>query len=336
MKNLFLTLLFLFFSFAFFAQETPLDAQQKRTAIIEYAKTFIGTPYKYGGTSRSGMDCSGFIFTVVKDSIGMSMPRTSTQLYAFATPISRDQLEPGDLVFFKPASSNSVTHVGIYTGRNQMIHAASDGPNTGVILSSLSENYWSRTYYSSGRFLPSSQASGEQYAKDSESESRQTNQDITTSDASSVRVNTFKNVSFLTAANGAWFFFDAKGFNPRVTGFNIYGGALFNEKMSLTAGIRYDSNFEQLSFPLLLGIGLKNNFWLMVGISPIPEAHIDIPFYMGISWNRELYSNKNLKLYFTQDFSYTAYDINDFSQWFSYAPEKMNFSTGLKVTFPNS
>ncbi len=142
----------LIFSFltvtSLFAEKT---AQQKRNDLIAAAKDMLGTPYVYGGTSRSGIDCSGLIYVAARDSGNGVIPRTAKEIYKYSTRISDSERQPGDLVFF--AVGSNITHVGIFLGSNQFIHSASDGPKTGVIISKLSENYWKTHYYGSGRII---------------------------------------------------------------------------------------------------------------------------------------------------------------------------------------
>ena len=118
--------------------------------MVTYAKSFIGVPYVYGGTDKTGIDCSGLIFTVARESIKLQLPRTVAALYGYVKVIPDNQKEAGDILFFKTVG-DKVSHAGIYIGNNQFIHAASDGPNTGVILSSLSETYWKQHYFAVGQ-----------------------------------------------------------------------------------------------------------------------------------------------------------------------------------------
>jgi cell wall-associated NlpC family hydrolase len=97
--------------------------------IIDEAKTWLGAPYLYGGTSRKGVDCSGFVQNVFKAK-GIDLPRVTTDQVKKGKEVSKDQLQPGDLVFF-----HNNGHVGIYIGNGQYIHS----PHTGdhVKISSL-------------------------------------------------------------------------------------------------------------------------------------------------------------------------------------------------------
>lgn len=151
-------LLFSGFS-AFCGEKIPLKSanpQEDRTKVLLNAKTYIGTPYVYGGIGRTGIDCSGLIYTVVLDTTGQAVPRSVRALYKFSKEISPSELEPGDIVFFQTGNPGTPTHAGFYLGDNQFLHSASAGSETGVIVSSLDEKYWKNTFFSAGRILPSS------------------------------------------------------------------------------------------------------------------------------------------------------------------------------------
>lgn len=112
------------------------------SGLISTASSWMGTRYRWGGTSRSGTDCSGFVGSVYK-SHGVSLPRTSIAQSRTGTAVSKDELKPGDLVFFK-TRGNRVSHVGIYEGGGKFIHASSGKGR--VTVSSLSDNYYSRRF----------------------------------------------------------------------------------------------------------------------------------------------------------------------------------------------
>lgn len=119
--------------------------------VVAYAKKFLGVPYKSGGSTPSGFDCSGFTQYVMKQFAG-SLPRTASSQYASGVKISKSQLRAGDLVFFKPSSTSSrISHVGIYIGGGQFIHAPQSGER--VKISSLSNSYSASHYYGAVRVL---------------------------------------------------------------------------------------------------------------------------------------------------------------------------------------
>jgi probable lipoprotein NlpC len=125
-----------------------------RFRLIRAAETYRGTPYRYAGIDGSGLDCSGLVYVSFRDALGVSVPRTTTGLHAWVEKIDGPQIQPGDLLFFRTDNSGKMSHVGIFTGEGRFIHSASAGPSTGVIVSSLDERYWSRTYAGAGRALP--------------------------------------------------------------------------------------------------------------------------------------------------------------------------------------
>ena len=121
---------------------------EARAEVLEYAAQFLGTPYVYGGSSPSGFDCSGFTSYVFNNTVG-SIPRVAQSQFNATTHVSREELLPGDLVFFG-SSASSISHVGIYVGDDTFIHS----PHTGDVVKyeSLSGNYASR-FQGGGRVI---------------------------------------------------------------------------------------------------------------------------------------------------------------------------------------
>ena len=119
-------------------------------SVVEYAKQYLGCKYVLGGTSPSGFDCSGFTTYVFKH-FGISLSRTSGAQASNGTKVERSNLQAGDILIFNDSSNSKVGHVGIYIGGNQFIHAAN--PSKGVIITSLSESYYSTRYVGARRVI---------------------------------------------------------------------------------------------------------------------------------------------------------------------------------------
>ena len=135
-------------------EEKARAFEEARLKVINAAKKYEKTPYKYGGLDRNGLDCSGFIFVSFKDALGIMPPRTTQGLYTWVEKIPREKAQPGDLLFFKTTNTGRISHAAIYLGDGRFIHSASDGPHTGVIYSSFNDRYWARTFDSAGRAFP--------------------------------------------------------------------------------------------------------------------------------------------------------------------------------------
>ena len=126
----------------------------KAKQIVDYALSFQGVRYRYGGTTRSGMDCSGLIFKSF-DQAGLQLPRISRDMAKRGVSISLAEISPGDLLFFKTdKSSRQINHVGLIVsssgGDVEFIHATT---SKGVIISRLTENYWRTAFVGARRVL---------------------------------------------------------------------------------------------------------------------------------------------------------------------------------------
>ncbi len=115
---------------------------------IEEVAGWIGTPYVYGGESKKGVDCSGFVKTLYKDVYNLNLYRTAFDLVKNCDPVKKKNLKTGDLIFFK-INSDKISHVGIYLDDGKFIHASSS--KKGVMVSDLNEAYFKKYFYSAGR-----------------------------------------------------------------------------------------------------------------------------------------------------------------------------------------
>lgn len=136
------------------ARSYKLSTTQKKSALIDQAKAYIGTPYLWGGANQQGMDCSGLIYQSFK-AIAVDVPRTTEGLMQQGRKISLRKIKPGDLVFFKTLKSKAkATHVGIVTLNNinetYFIHS---GTSTGVTISKLQDRYWKKHFVFARRLL---------------------------------------------------------------------------------------------------------------------------------------------------------------------------------------
>lgn len=117
------------------------------TKLYQFVYEWLGTPYRLGGDTKNGIDCSKFSLAVYENVFNTTIGYNSRNQYANVKPIRKKDLQPGDLVFFK-IRSRQITHVGIYLGDDKFAHAAS---SRGVMISNLNEAYWKRYYYNGGR-----------------------------------------------------------------------------------------------------------------------------------------------------------------------------------------
>ncbi len=116
----------------------------KTETLINNAMQLIGVRYRWGGnTPQSGLDCSGFVRYVFNDTFGFLLPRKSAQMSKVGLEIGKDELRPGDLVFFN-TMRHAFSHVGIYVGNNKFIHAPSKGK--AIRVDDMTKVYWEKRY----------------------------------------------------------------------------------------------------------------------------------------------------------------------------------------------
>lgn len=132
-------------------QHSPTTApgsRQSEHLATTIASRMVGKPYRYGGASPQGFDCSGLVYYAYRQA-GYKIPRTSQQQYRDSLPVKRSHIREGDLLFFR--IEGKVSHVGVYLGGNRFIHAPSSGKR--VTITSLDNPYWQQRLTKTGRFF---------------------------------------------------------------------------------------------------------------------------------------------------------------------------------------
>lgn len=122
------------------------DKDELMYKVIEY----LNTPYRWGGTSKSGIDCSAFVQTVMYQSLGVLLPRTSLEQSSVGETVAREDLKFGDLLFFDTMNKGRTTHVGIYLEDGYFVHS---GSRTGVAVASLDSDFYSRVFLHAKRVV---------------------------------------------------------------------------------------------------------------------------------------------------------------------------------------
>ena len=134
---------------SFFRYAILLDVEIEKLTnkkLVEYIHQWWAVPYRIGGSTMSGIDCSNFVKGLTNYAYGLDLPRTSREQAAYCREINKEELKEGDLVFFN--TGRGISHVGLYMANNKFVHAST---SMGVVISSLDEPYWNRRYVKSGR-----------------------------------------------------------------------------------------------------------------------------------------------------------------------------------------
>jgi len=124
---------------------TPAE-EIKNKKMFEFIDDWYGTPYRLGGTTKKGVDCSAFSQFLFASVYGLSIPRTAREQYNLTSRISRTQLNEGDLIFFN--TRGGISHVGVYLQNNKFVHASTSG---GVMISDIFDEYWAKKFVGVGR-----------------------------------------------------------------------------------------------------------------------------------------------------------------------------------------
>lgn len=347
-------------------EQNAADAENRRITFVEYGKKYIGCPYVSGATGPNAFDCSGYVYAVSRESIGYQLPRTVSAIYKFCKIIDDSQREAGDLVFFKTTSASEPSHVGIYIGNGQFLNCASDGPNTGVILSSLNESYWKGKYYKTGRFLPSAKALIESNGTSTDAEASAVSSSPQKSVFSSSTAKTTSKVSSSSSSSAflnsiildGSFFFDWNFFTPsnfRLTfrGVSAALNAMYDGKTikpGIGSIVRWDSGTGVLQLPIVFSLTMSDYLRIFAGPvitigSPYLPGDSDekikasfFPGIMGVCFNSPSIKAGKTEISFVQDIHYTIFNDTDEGalSGIESVATGLVFSTGVRVTLPLS
>jgi len=125
--------------------EKPVESVTNER-LIGFLENWYGTPYRYGGEDRKGIDCSAFSALLMDSVYGFRLPRTARSQYSACIRIKKEQLQQGDLVFFN--TTGGISHVGVYLDNNKFVHASA---SSGVMISDLNDSYFRRRYIGAAR-----------------------------------------------------------------------------------------------------------------------------------------------------------------------------------------
>lgn len=134
------------------SQSLANSVKEKAQPLLK-ALSLIGTPYRFGSSNpEKGLDCSGLVKHVYKESADISLPRSASEMSRQGAQVAKDELKPGDLVFFNTRKKPN-SHVGIYAGDGAFVHASSSSSKE-VTVSNIGEKYWAKRFNGARRVLP--------------------------------------------------------------------------------------------------------------------------------------------------------------------------------------
>ena len=341
---------------------SPAQAQVNREKFVAESKKYVGCPYVYGATGPDSFDCSGLIYYVANQALGLQLPRTSKAMYSFCKVVPKEKMEEGDLLFFKTNNTASITHVGIYIGGSQFISAISDGPNSGVIISSLDQEYWKPKYVGCGQFLASGKDKSSTVKRNFDDEQSFNSSNSKTAKKSAQNSNTnfagssFYNpdVDFLDSLTFdgivacGWSLFSPNEFMLKWRGLNFETNVRISKwglEPGFGFGIRYNYGIDVVQIPLIFSATLNDYVRFYAGpvitfgnpkmISTEKEISSSFcPGILGVTFSTPSFSINKAKVQFIQDVSYTVFNNPDNAalSFIESASAGIVMFTGIKIT----
>ena len=335
---------------------TPGQAQTLRETFVEEIKTHVGAPYEYGAVGPDSFDCSGLIYYSASKSIKVQLPRTAKAIYNYARIIPDEKREIGDLLFFKTTGSSTISHIGVYIGNNQFISAISDGPNTGVIVSSLNQDYWKGRYVSTGQFLPSGKENYEDGNKMAETQMQEgfeyEGTNASYSNPSSTPLSFEDKLLFDSSIYFEWSLLSPRQFVFRYRGIDAglhvsYSGWNLNPGAGFF--LRFNAGLDTFQIPVILSLTM--NDFIRVYAGPVFTCNdvnlIDsdkeikgsvFPGIIGVSFSTPKWNIGKVALQAVQDINYTVYNQMDGAAlpFVESLAAGLVMYTGIRVTVPLS
>ncbi|MFQ3548091.1 MAG: C40 family peptidase [Termitinemataceae bacterium] len=151
-KTYAVSLVMVVFLFFLPLQIYPESANSLRNSLVATAQKYLGVPYAYGASSPAAFDCSGFVSYVYKEAVGITLPRSSVLLWQLGTSIPVHSVQPGDILVFDTRGGKP-SHVALVLDTKRVIHAVSQGPRTGVIISAINDSYFGPRIIGARSFL---------------------------------------------------------------------------------------------------------------------------------------------------------------------------------------
>ena len=353
------------------AEDTsPAEAQVMREKFVAESKKCVGSPYVLGAVGPDKFDCSGLVYYCARESIQKQLPRTAKALYNYCRIVPDKDKEIGDLLFFKTNNTAPITHVGIYIGNNQFISAISDGPNTGVIISSLKQDYWKPKYVACGQFIKSGKRAGSGSGSDDFEEEDFVDDDVKTAGRSGASASggtsggsnvNFKGSSFynpegeglnVLAADAAlfcnWTLISPNSFMFQWRGLELQTNVRYTKwflEPGFGFGLRFDVGMAVFQIPLYFSATVNDYFRFYAGpVISFGNCRMMVtgddvqpsffPGVIGISLSTPALTIGKVKGQIVQDISYTVFNKPDNSalSFTDSISAGLVFFTGLRVT----